>query len=261
MNADPPRHRQARIEYLKVQNFRALREVEFKGLTPLTVLLGPNGSGKSTVFDVFAFLAECFELGLRRAWDKRGRAKELKTRGGDGPVSMIVRAILGVIWFPVSYLTRAYFVVLIEPGFNPIKAPMSYLAAKFMWPFIPVLTSWGTGLLAPVMGDYLAVAFCASTVWLLPDAFGFLFWEMKENWSLYRANRPARLKPVVLGPHGETMLQLLCPGFHSGTLPKLYARLRAAERTAYASGSWRRPGTTRCSSGCRTPSGPSSTTS
>ena len=77
----------ARIEYLKVQNFRALREVEFKDMTPLTVLLGPNGSGKSTVFDVFTFLSECFELGLRRAWDKRGRAKELKTRGGDGPVS------------------------------------------------------------------------------------------------------------------------------------------------------------------------------
>ena len=59
--------RTPRIEYLKVQNFRALREVEFKGLTPLTVLLGPNGSGKSTVFDVFAFLAECFESSLRKA--------------------------------------------------------------------------------------------------------------------------------------------------------------------------------------------------
>jgi predicted ATPase len=81
----------ARIEYLKVQNFRALREVEFKDLTPLTVLLGPNGSGKSTVFDVFAFLAECFELGLRRAWDRRGRAKELKTRGGDGPVTIEIK--------------------------------------------------------------------------------------------------------------------------------------------------------------------------
>lgn len=81
----------ARIEYLKVQNFRALREVEFKELTPLTVLLGPNGSGKSTVFDVFAFLAECFELGLRRAWDKRGRARELKTRGADGPVSIEIK--------------------------------------------------------------------------------------------------------------------------------------------------------------------------
>jgi predicted ATPase len=84
-------HAPARIEYLKVRNFRALRDVEFKDLTPLTVLLGPNGSGKSTVFDVFAFLAECFEFGLRRAWDKRGRAKELKTRGGDGPVTIEIK--------------------------------------------------------------------------------------------------------------------------------------------------------------------------
>ena len=81
----------ARIEYLKVRNFRALRDVEFKDLTRLTVLLGPNGSGKSTVFDVFAFLAECFELGLRKAWDKRGRAKEIKTRGSDGPVSIEIK--------------------------------------------------------------------------------------------------------------------------------------------------------------------------
>lgn len=80
-----------RIEYLKVQNFRALREVEFKNLTPMTALLGPNGSGKSTLFDVFAFLAECFELGLRRAWDKRGRAKELKTRGAEGPVTIEIK--------------------------------------------------------------------------------------------------------------------------------------------------------------------------
>ncbi len=81
----------ARIEYLKVQNFRALRSVEFKNLTPLTVLLGPNGSGKSTVFDVFAFLAECFELGLRRAWDKRGRGKELASREEKGPVVIEIK--------------------------------------------------------------------------------------------------------------------------------------------------------------------------
>ena len=74
------------IERLKVENFRALRDIEIKDLTPLTVLLGPNGSGKSTVFDVFAFLAECFEDGLRRAWEKRGKAKELKSRGSEGPV-------------------------------------------------------------------------------------------------------------------------------------------------------------------------------
>lgn len=83
----PPAH----IEYLKVKNFRALKHVEFRNLTPMTVLLGPNGSGKSTVFDVFAFLAECFEFGLRRAWDRRGRAKELKTRGTTGPVSIEIK--------------------------------------------------------------------------------------------------------------------------------------------------------------------------
>ena len=83
--------RPARIEYLKVQNFRALRDVVFRDLTPLTVLLGPNGSGKSTVLDVFAFLAECFELGLRRAWDKRGRARELKTRDSEGPVVIEIK--------------------------------------------------------------------------------------------------------------------------------------------------------------------------
>jgi predicted ATPase len=64
-----------RIAYLKVQNFRALRNIELKNITPLTVLLGPNGSGKTTLFDVFNFLSECFQGGLRQAWDKRGRGK------------------------------------------------------------------------------------------------------------------------------------------------------------------------------------------
>lgn len=79
-------HSVPRIEYLRVKNYRALHDLELKGLTPLTVFLGPNGSGKSTVFDVFAFLSECFISGLRRAWDKRGRFKELRTRGADGPI-------------------------------------------------------------------------------------------------------------------------------------------------------------------------------
>lgn len=83
--------RPARIESLRVKNYRALRDVEFRNLTPLTALLGPNGSGKSTVFDVFAFLSECFESGLRRAWDRRGRAKELKTRGTDGPLVIEIK--------------------------------------------------------------------------------------------------------------------------------------------------------------------------
>jgi len=75
-----------RIESLKIQNYRALRDIVFKDITPLTVLLGPNGSGKSTVFDVFAYLSECFTIGLRKACDNRGRFKELRTRGSSGPI-------------------------------------------------------------------------------------------------------------------------------------------------------------------------------
>lgn len=78
----------ARIEYFRVENYRALRSFELENLTPLTALLGPNGSGKSTVFDVFNFLSECFQFGLRHAWDRRGRAKELRTRGQDGPITI-----------------------------------------------------------------------------------------------------------------------------------------------------------------------------
>lgn len=77
-----------RIEALVVRNYRALRDLQLKPLTPLTVLLGPNGSGKSTVFDVFAFLSECFSIGLRKAWDRRGRFKELRSRGAEGPIEI-----------------------------------------------------------------------------------------------------------------------------------------------------------------------------
>ena len=79
--AEPPR-----VETLHVRNYRALRDVRLKKLTPLTVLLGPNGSGKSTVFDVFAFLSECFTEGLKRAWDKRGRLRELRSRDSEGAI-------------------------------------------------------------------------------------------------------------------------------------------------------------------------------
>ena len=81
-NIDVPR-----IEYLRVQNYRALRDLELSNITPLTVFVGPNGSGKSTIFDVFAFLSESFSVGLRKAWDKRGRFRELRTRGSRGSIT------------------------------------------------------------------------------------------------------------------------------------------------------------------------------
>lgn len=86
-------HRVPLIERLQVRNYRALRKLDLRNLTPLTVFLGPNGSGKSTIFDVFAFLSECFTIGVRKAWDKRGRFKELRSRGAYGPIEFEVRYV------------------------------------------------------------------------------------------------------------------------------------------------------------------------
>ncbi|AYY13547.1 ATPase [Actinobacteria bacterium YIM 96077] len=76
-----------RINQLRIQNYRTLRDVTFKELAPLTVLCGPNGSGKSTVFDVFAFLYDAFTSGLRASWDRRNRISEIRSRGSTGPVT------------------------------------------------------------------------------------------------------------------------------------------------------------------------------
>ncbi len=40
---------------------------------------------------MFAFLSECFTLGLRKAWDKRVRFRELRTRGADGPIIIEIK--------------------------------------------------------------------------------------------------------------------------------------------------------------------------
>jgi hypothetical protein len=162
----------------------------------------------------------------------------LRFRSGDNLFGRVVRGVLGLLWFPVGWLARFYLVVLIEPGFNPVKAPLSIVAAKFVYPL-----AYYTGLtdkLAIGLGDsYLSWAVAGATVWLLPDAVTFLIWETKENWGLYRANRRTDLRPVPVGTHGETLKGLLCPGFHNGTVPRLYGRLRAAEERAAAEGDWR----------------------
>jgi hypothetical protein len=162
----------------------------------------------------------------------------LRFRSDETEGSQIIRAILGVIWFPISYVARFYMVVLIEPGFNPIKAPVSYMAAKVMLPLSVPLTGWLVTGLRPVMWEWLAYTLVVPTVWLMPDLFGFLFWETKENWRLYRANRGRELRAIAIGPHGETIRGLLMPGFHSGTVPRLYKKLRRAERQAQQRRNW-----------------------
>ncbi len=80
--ATPPR-----ITYLRIRNYRALRDVEFRDLTPLTVLIGANGSGKSTVLDALAFLEECARGRLQEAWRTRNGLSGIKPEGGSDKIA------------------------------------------------------------------------------------------------------------------------------------------------------------------------------
>jgi len=105
-----------RIESLRVKNYRALRDLEVK-FTPLTVFLGSNGSGKSTIFDVFAFLSECFTQGLRYAWNKRNRFGELRSRGATGPIEFEIKYREAHDSSPITY-----HLVIDETPSGPIVA-------------------------------------------------------------------------------------------------------------------------------------------
>jgi len=165
----------------------------------------------------------------------------LRFRGGENRLTWAFKTVLSLGWFMVAYVIRLYLNVFVEPTINPVKHfPSVTVAAKLLVPFwIPLTEFLATPLL--FLGKPLAYAIAFFNLHALPGAAGFLAWELKENWRLYRANRPPTVRPAAIGHHGETMLQLMKPGFHSGTLPKLYARLRRAERRALRSGDWRAP--------------------
>jgi predicted ATPase len=91
----------ARIEGIRIRNFRSLRDVTLgrvltkqqpEPLTPMTAVIGKNGSGKSTLFDAFGFLADCLRTGVEEAFDERGRGgfERVKSQGSNGPIEFEV---------------------------------------------------------------------------------------------------------------------------------------------------------------------------
>ena len=87
----------AKIEGIRIKNFRALREVSLgrfwnhqnsEPLTPMTAVIGKNGVGKSTLFDAFGFLADCLKSGVEEACDarERGGFSKIRSKGQDGPI-------------------------------------------------------------------------------------------------------------------------------------------------------------------------------
>jgi hypothetical protein len=150
----------------------------------------------------------------------------LRFRAGDSRAMQSLKLVGSIAWFFVAYVIVFVFTLLIEPQVNPIKHfPVVTVSHKFILPTSPAVVK----LLTQYIGNW-AVPVGTLIITLIPGVFGYLVWELKENWRLYAANRPKKLGPLAIGSHGETMLRLLRPGFHSGTLPKAFAALRRAAR-------------------------------
>jgi hypothetical protein len=175
------------------------------------------------VLRLFVQLVELFERALYRVdeW--------LRFRTGQSVIVVFAKGLFGAVWFLVAYVLRLTVNLFVEPTVNPIKHfPVVTIAAKLILPFTEPMLSGISGVASPLMGQVLAGGFAAFAVIMLPGLAGFLVWELKENWKLYRATRAKALRPRVIGHHGETMARFLRPGFHSGTIPKLFTKLRRA---------------------------------
>lgn len=165
----------------------------------------------------------------------------LRFKSGESTVTLAVKGVLGIFWSVFVYVSRFIVNLLVEPQVNPIKHfPVVTVSHKIILPLaIPPdsvsPSPLGQLLIYLRLIDSIETAnYVAGTiVWLIPGIFGFLVWELKSNWQLYEANRSKKLKPVLVGDHGETLGRLMKPGFHSGTLPKLFGKMRRAQRKAH----------------------------
>lgn len=180
------------------------------------------GLVRSTL-ELFSKLLELTERGIYRVdeW--------LRLRKGRSGVMLVIQGVVGTLWFFVAYFLRLYINLFVEPTINPIKHfPVVTVAAKIILPFIPAMLTAIAAPVTKVLGSAFGNSFAAVTVLVLPGLAGFVVWELKENWRLYRATRPRVLQPLAIGDHGETMASFLRPGLFSGTVPKIFTRLRRA---------------------------------
>ena len=164
---------------------------------------------------------------------------------GERLPSLAAKVVLAPLWRFSETVIQFYVTVLVEPQVNPVKHfPIVSIGHKILLPFLPAITSAFIEISDSVLPKVIAYPLVTLTIVLLPGLFGFLVWELKENWKLYEANHRERLRPVAgdgesaplvepagVGSHGETMRGLMCRGFHSGTLPKRFDRLRGVIRS------------------------------
>ncbi|MDO4558598.1 MAG: hypothetical protein Q4C47_06510, partial [Planctomycetia bacterium] len=182
-----------------------------------------------------SWIADLFRTGMaaieRSLYVVDERLRIPRDQSGIGTV---LRVIVLTLWGAVAYFIRFAVSLFIEPQINPLKHfPVVTVSHKFLLPTIPFVGS----VLTPMVGSQAeAIMIATVIITSIPGMFGFLVWELKEGWRLYAANRSTDLKPVSVGAHGETVAGLLRRGFHSGTIPRTFRRLRKAEQTLRRTG-------------------------
>lgn len=143
--------------------------------------------------------------------------ERLRFREGESAFSFVAKLVFGLFWFAITYLVRLVLILFVEPQVNPIKhfpvVTVSHKLTLLAADPIARATGFSFGSVVGVLG-------------VIPGVFGFLAWELKENWRLYRANASPTIDPEIVGSHGEHVINFIRPGFHSGTLPRLFAKLR-----------------------------------
>jgi hypothetical protein len=182
-----------------------------------------------------------FKEATRRFSQLLHRVDEALTHHHSEPLtSLALKALLAPLWRFSEALLQFYVTVLVEPQINPVKHfPIVTVGHKLLLPFLPAITAAFIEITESVLPKVVAYPLVTLTVLLLPGLFGFLVWELKENRRLYEANHRERLggadaigdgaaptEPAGVGLHGESMRGLMLRGFHSGTLPKGFDRLR-----------------------------------
>lgn len=79
------------IESIEISNFRVFKDAHVRDLKNMAVFLGVNGSGKSTFFDIFGFLHDCLNAGVKKALMKRGGFDEVASRESEGPIKFTLK--------------------------------------------------------------------------------------------------------------------------------------------------------------------------
>lgn len=89
-----------KIEYIRLKNFRAFRDVTLRDIPDFCVLVGANGTGKSTLFSAFGFLRDAMSTNVTAALGRLGGSRgfqEVRSRGTEGPIEieLKIRADIG----------------------------------------------------------------------------------------------------------------------------------------------------------------------